>query len=259
MFIKCLIAEFKKSRRTFYLWLTIISSLLIPGILFLAYVIKPEFFVPFPDTNPWTVLISSAISSISSFLFPFYIIIFISLITQIEHKNNMWKKIFVLPVRKEIYYYSKLSFIVSVIFISLIIFCLGLFLVGLVSGIFHSELGFLNTTPEFGVILESMLHLFVSVLGIIAIQFLISIRFRNFIIPIGIGLFLSITGSILVAVWENAKYFPYSFPQLLQMNSFGMVQMNHYGIFSTAEIVSVLYFILVSILGLFVFMKQRLE
>ena len=257
--IKSLIAEYKKSKRTSYLWLTIISSMLIPLILFLVYIIKPEYFIPETDVNPWLELTEGAYTAISSILFPFYIIIFISLITQIEHKNKMWKKIFVLPVRKETFFLSKLIFILIIIFVSLIMLDIGILTAGFVSGLFRSELNFLKFAPDFILLMKYTVFIFINVLGIVSIQYLLSLFFKHFILPVATGIFLTVTALILVNVWKGAKYFPYAFPQIYLNDLSGMIEIKHYGILSISEIVSLLTFVAISAIGLIIFVKQKVK
>jgi lantibiotic transport system permease protein len=53
--------------------------------------------------------------------------------------------------------------------------------------------------------------LFMSALGILSIQFLLSLLFRDFLKPMGIGFLATIAGVIAVNVgWHYAYLFPYS-------------------------------------------------
>ena len=51
---------------------------------------------------------------------------------------------------------------------------------------------------------------FVASLGIVGIQFWLSFRFKNFIVPLGIGMTLVIVGLIASRAPE-AIYFPYAY------------------------------------------------
>jgi hypothetical protein len=55
--------------------------------------------------------------------------------------------------------------------------------------------------------------LFLAALGITAIQFYVSFRFRNFIWPAGFGLLMTITAVALVR-WEHIRKFPYAWPMV---------------------------------------------
>ncbi len=59
------------------------------------------------------------------------------------------------------------------------------------------------------------LKLLLSSLGILSIQFLLSLLFRDFLKPMGIGFVLTIAGVILAnAGWSYTYLFPYSHPML---------------------------------------------
>ena len=259
MYFRSLLAEYKKSKRTLYFWFTIVSSLLIPLIMFLIYVFKTKHFIPPEGENPWESHILHSYTSISSMLFPFFVIVLISLITQTEHSNNAWKKIFVLPLRKGTFYFSKLTFILIIVYVSLILFNLGILASGYLSALIKSELNYLVFSPDFLILFKYSLTLFVNVLGIIAIQYLISLLFKNFIIPVSLGLFLTITALILANTWKNAKYFPYAFPELYLSDIRGVKELEHVGIFTITEFVSIATFILFALIALVIFVKRKVK
>src|SRR5690606_19452386 len=61
-------------------------------------------------------------------------------------------------------------------------------------------------------------HSIISLLAIIGIQYWFSLRFRNFIVPISIGLGMLVTNLIAFS-WEHADKLPYNFPLYTFMKS----------------------------------------
>jgi hypothetical protein len=63
------------------------------------------------------------------------------------------------------------------------------------------------------IVLINAANSYIIMLAVCAIQFGLGLRFRNFIAPIGIGLALWLTGTILVFQFKSdlAYYFPYSY------------------------------------------------
>jgi hypothetical protein len=62
---------------------------------------------------------------------------------------------------------------------------------------------------------------FLSSLGILSIQFLLGLLFRDFLKPMGIGFVCIITGDFLGGTgWQYAYLFPYSHP-MLALKAFG--------------------------------------
>ncbi len=256
---KGFISETQKVKDTFTFWFTILGSLLIPFIFFLIYLFRVQNFIPPEDINPWTVFINSNLQAISFLLFPLHIILIIAININIEHHENSWKKLFVLPVSRESIYISKLLFLLLQILISLLIFAAALFVFGCILGLLHSELNFLKFRPEFTAFSKLIARLFISILGIFSIQYVISLFFKNIIIPISFGVFLTIIASILVQGWSHSIYFPYAFPMWFFLNSNqGLVMDTFYGL-TVSEITSCSLFILVNSFGVLLFKSMRLK
>jgi len=97
-------------------------------------------------------------------------------------------------------------------------------------------------------------HTYLSILGMSAIQYWLSLRFKNFIAAIGIGLALLISSLIAVPFWEHVDTLPYAY-SILTMKNFASKNTqslpNH-------EIYSVLYFTGFTLLA-FLDMKYRKE
>jgi hypothetical protein len=60
--------------------------------------------------------------------------------------------------------------------------------------------------------------IFISVLGISAIQYWMAVRFRNFILSFGVGFGAMIASMIVSGKWEKAIYIPYLYPWQVYMN-----------------------------------------
>ena len=61
--------------------------------------------------------------------------------------------------------------------------------------------------------------IFVTCLPVLALQFLISLRFKNFLVPIGVGLMLLVATLILVGNWEHVYLSPFSYSPLTMMGT----------------------------------------
>lgn len=258
---KGLVAETQKTKGSFTFWFTIIGSVLIPFVFFLVYFFRPESFIPKESINPWVNFLSSNIQAIAFLLFPLHVILTIAINVNIEHKENSWKKLFVLPIKRESVYVSKLIFILFQIVVSLLIFSVCLFLFGALLGLFHQELKFLSYTPDFLCHSKLMVRLFVSILGIFSVQFVLSLFFKNIIIPISIGMFLTIVASLITSGWQYSIYFPYSFPMWFFLNSNQLLEGNieTYYSLTISEIVSFLLFISVNLMGIVMFRVKKIS
>lgn len=256
---KGLISERQKVKGTFTFWFTILGSLLIPFVYFLVYFFRYENFIPLEATNPWTAFIQSNLQAIAFLLFPLHVILTIAININIEHKENSWKKLFVLPVSRESIYISKLLFLLFQVFISLIIFSLSIFILGGILGLVHSELNFLNFYPELCSFSKLMVRLFISILGIFSIQFFLSLLFKNIIIPISLGVFMSIVATIIASAWKYSIYFPYAFPMKFFLDSVKPTTVDAFCGLSVSEVTSFVTFATVNILGLILLKFKKIK
>lgn len=174
MLLKLIYIEHKKNKRSFAFWLTVFGLMIIPAVLCLVMILKPHVFTPPPGVNPWKPLIVNNFRSISSFLFPMYIIYLVGLLGNIEYKTGNWKKLFVLPVRKEWLITSKFIYVLLNVLFGIILFLFYTIFFALIAGLVHSELKLLDFLPDFELIVWLTYHIFLSVIGIIGLQFLLS-------------------------------------------------------------------------------------
>lgn len=74
-------------------------------------------------------------------------------------------------------------------------------------------LGLLNSSLDGQRVLTNAANTYVTMLAVCTIQFWIGLRFKNFIVPIAVGLALWLTGTMLVFEFKSGmvNYFPYSF------------------------------------------------
>src|SRR6201999_2179532 len=101
----------------------------------------------------------------------------------------------------------------------LVLLCLALFVIftlgfGNLLAVLKPQLKFSEYNAA-GLLAQVYLKLFLASLGILSIQFLLSLLFRDFLKPMGIGFVCTITGVILATSgWAYAYLVPYSHPLL---------------------------------------------
>ena len=237
--------ELIKLKRTFAFWLTIISSLLFPILFFLVYLFKHETLAPKTGENPWEKFLTIQIENSIPFFIPMFIVLITSLIMQVEHKSLGIKKLFALPIPKGSVYFGKLTIVLVAILTTYLYYYIVILISGVLLGTIHSDLTFLDFQPDHLKFIKILFTSFLASLGIIGIQFWMSFRFKNFIIPLGIGMFMAVIGIVLSQAPQSI-YFPYSFNVLSVTlgNKMPLV----YGL-STVTIYSILCFLIVSLFG----------
>ncbi|HEU4608554.1 MAG TPA: ABC transporter permease, partial [Chitinophagaceae bacterium] len=142
----------------------------------------------------------------------------------------------------------------------MILFCFVLFncfmiLSALTGNLINPKYTFLSRGIDWDMLLRLNLKVYISVLGISAIQYWLSLRFKNFIAPVGIGLALVI-GSIIALNfhWEHIYKYPYSFPIV----TYDFIQKDNRPFLENHEWNSIGYFLFFIILG-FMDMNLRKE
>src|SRR6202000_579558 len=115
-------------------------------------------------------------------------------------------------------YIAKIVYAILLIFLCLLLFWGLTILMG-------NVIGWVNPDLEFGgfnfsvYLAEGYFKVFLSSMGILSIQFLLSLIFRDFLKPMGIGFIATITGVVAVnQQWSYNYLLPYSHP-LLAMQS----------------------------------------
>lgn len=246
--------ELIKLKRTFAFWLTIISAILFPILFFIAYFLKHKTNTPGIGINPWEKFMTIQIENSIPFFIPMFIVLITSLIMQIEHKSLGMKHLFALPIPKWSVYFGKLTIVIFAIITTYVYYYIAILLSGLLLGLIHPDLAFLNFQPEHLKYMNILSTSFIASLGIIGIQFWLSFRFQNFIVPLGFGMFLAIIGIILSQAPQSI-YFPYSFSVLSV--SLGDKMPLTFGI-STVTVFSIICFLITSILGFIQIKKSNI-
>lgn len=205
--------ELIKIRRSAALWLTVLGAGMIPFIFFLAMIIKPNSFAKRLEAAPWDSHILQLWQAFSAFLLPMFVILICSLVLQIEYKNNAWKQVFASPQTLGNIFFSKLITVVLMIVLLIMLFNLFTVLSAWLAGALRSQLPFLSHGVPWLKIVTLSGKTLLSLLAIVALQYWFSLRFRNFIVPIGIGLALLIV-TMVAMNWEHIDKLPYAFPFL---------------------------------------------
>ena len=205
-------SEFYKTRKTLGFWGAIILPLLISLLAFVAFYTQSHKFVALPPMVLWIQFSSISLTTMGSLLLPIFTIFVAYSINSVEHKADTWKTLFSLPISRWAVYGAKYFYALFLIFLCLSLF--ALFTIG-----FGNLLPFLKPELKFGDYhLESQLaqvyfKLFLAALGILSIQFLLSLLWADFLKPMGLGFVATIAGVILASNdWKYSYLFPYAHP-----------------------------------------------
>jgi hypothetical protein len=213
-FVLSLQSEFYKSRKTLGFW----AAVLLPFLLLLfdavGYYIKSEQFATSPGMMNWLRFAGIPLNVMGALLLPMFVIFIAYSVNSIEHKADTWKTLFSLPINKWSVYSAKFIYALLLVFITLMLFALFTIVFGNLLGLVKPELKFADYHME-TILIQIYLKLFLSSLGILSIQFLLSLLWSDFLKPMGIGFVLFIAGVVCASAgWRYTYTIPYAHPIL---------------------------------------------
>jgi len=202
-------AEFLKIRRTNAVWLTLAGAAFIPSVNFLKLVSRPDVFVSRTKADPWAFMISDNWAPAASLFLPIYVILMISLVVQIENTNNTWKQVYASPRSYADIYFSKFFVVLSLIVLWIVLLSLFIIISGYILETANKDYVVSGRPIPWKQLSTIAVKMFAAVVGITSIQYWMSLRFKNFVTPIGIGMAL-LTAALLIRQWEYISYYPYA-------------------------------------------------
>jgi len=204
-------SEWLKKKRSLASWLVLTGGFFTPVIIIIARLINYKQLAPlYAKDNFWDQLWQSSWESMAIFLLPMGVILATSLITQIEYKNNTWKQLHTLPLSLTTIFFSKLAVIIVMVVQFFILFNIGIYLSALVPYLLVSGVSYPKATIPYLSILREDLYFFIDCLPIIALQYLISLKAKNFLVPVGIGFGLWVA-SLSALQWKFGYFIPYTY------------------------------------------------
>jgi len=244
--------EILKYKRTYALALAVLAPLFISTLFTLIYFFKGDKLIA-PGANGFATMLDNNLSTASSVFFPFYIILLAVLIHNVEHKASSLKDLFSFPVSRFNTYLSKWVIAALLISTSLILYfgfsVLGAWVVSLK----FPELVSLNL-PVMLFFAKKIAIVAISSLLITAIQFLISLKWGNVIIPFGIGMVGFISGMVLVRGWKYVHFHPYvqGYLSYDAVMGHGKISLEHFLIYNSIG------FIILFVAGYLLWYKRRI-
>jgi hypothetical protein len=247
-------------------WSAVLLPLLICLLLFVGFFNKSERLANMPGMMVWLQFAGAILAVMGSLLLPMLIIFIAYSVNSIEHKADTWKSLFSLPIPKWSIYSAKYFYAFFLVFLCLALFVLFTLGFGNFLSTLKPELKFNEYHIE-KVLTQIYFKLLLASLGILSIQFLLSLLFRDFLKPMGIGFIATIVGVIFANVdWKYAYLYPYSHPMLTikgllknQMNIGGNMPQLTVDIFTKDIYVSLSVAVVVFILGYFIVLKKSVK
>jgi hypothetical protein len=143
IFIRSFSAEWLKKRRSFSAWLVWVGAFFIPfinTIIFLTYPNQLKKLHAAPDF--WQALFLKSWETMSVMLLPMGIVLAVSLVTQLEFKNNTWKQLHAMPLAFTNIFFSKLAVLIVMLLQLILLFNVGIYLSAVIPSFFNSSIPF---------------------------------------------------------------------------------------------------------------------
>ena len=204
-------SEWLKTKRSLALWIVIIGGFFTPAIVTVARIIQYKtLHSVYSSGDFWKLLWQNSWESMAIFLLPLGVILTTSLITQIEYKNNTWKQLHTLPLTLTTIFVSKLAVIIVMMLFFFALFNIGIYLSALLPYVVISGVPYPKTPIPYKSFLEQDMKYFIDCLPIVALQYLISLKYKNFLVPVGLGFILWV-GALASLTWEYGYVIPYTY------------------------------------------------
>jgi len=218
--------ELWKCRKTAAYWLTLLASVFVPIVSWLILVSKPSHFTKELKPDAWHIYMNMNWQPAAAFFLPMYVILVTSLVVQIEYRNNTWKQVYASPRSYADVFFSKFLVIHLLILASLLVFNLTIIMTGFAANMVASGYTFFDAPVPWKEMLTLTGKMYSSILAVTAIQYWLSLRLRNYIAPVGIGLALLIT-AIMIIQWEKIHFYPYAYTALTYFKNLNKGTLTH--------------------------------
>lgn len=211
-----LISEFYKSRKTLAFWAAILLPVIICTLVSFGFYTSANKILAFKFSGVmlWARYSSATLNVMGILIMPFYVIFMAFSVNNIEHKNDTWKTLFAHPLNKFSIYAAKYLYAVLLIFICMLLFAVLTIGFGYALQALIPKYTFNQYNPT-TFLLNSYAKLFLSSLGILSLQFILSLIWSDFLKPMGVGFVGTIMGIVTASLnWQYAYLIPYSLPAL---------------------------------------------
>lgn len=208
-FIHSFGSEWLKKKRTAASWLTILGAFFTP-LIFLFYQLAhfDQLYHLSQSPDFWESVFDHCSGFLCTMLLPLGAILAVSLITQIEYRNTTWKLALVTPQSLTTIFFSKFAVIVFMFVQFFILFCIGVYLCGMLPALVYRGIPFPVEKFPIEILLKFCVKCFFDALPILAIQYLLGLQFKNFLVPLGLGIGLYVASMIALS-WKYGYTVPY--------------------------------------------------
>jgi hypothetical protein len=204
-------SEWLKTKRSLMLPLTMGTAFFIPSIILFVRLVRPGSLAQvYAAPDFWQRHWNASWEAMALMLLPLSIALLVSLVVQIEYRNNTWKQLHATPQALGTIFAAKLTVIVAVVVQLFAWFLLAIYVTAMVPPLLFAHVD----APAGGFpaahFLRRTLSLFADVLPIVALQYALALRFRSFVVPLGVAIALWIL-ALGALGWQFNYLIPYGY------------------------------------------------
>jgi len=248
-------SEWLKIKRSLALWIVVTGAFFVPVIVIATRITHyKDLPALYASPNFWPALWHSLWESMAVFLLPLGIILATALVAQIEYKNNAWKQLHTLPVTLSTIFFSKLSVILVMLIAFFALFNTGIFLTAIIPYLVVPGVPYPTGRIPYTDFAHQNIEYIIVCLPIVALQYLMSLKYKNFLIPVGIG-FLLWVSALASLSWEYGYLMPYTYCMFTYIKTGSSAKAT----VPTADlrILALLYFIVITTISYILFLTKK--
>jgi lantibiotic transport system permease protein len=254
-FINSFQSEWLKKKRSLASWLVVVGAFFTPAIILAARIKRRGALAQlYASDDFWRNLWNQSWESMEVFLLPIGIILATGLITQIEYRNNTWKQLHATPQKFTTIFLAKFLVILIMLAEVFVLFNLGVYLSAVIPALLFSSVPYPTAPLPWVDFWNANVNFFVDCLPIVALQYLISLQFKNFLVPVGAGFAVWFLGVGLLS-WQYSYLFPYNHGAIRFLITTG-----HFAgrtVTGNIELLALLYFAAFTVAGWFLYVTKK--
>ena len=255
IFINSFQSEWLKKRRSLASWLVVAGAFFTPLIILVARIKNRAVLAPLYNSDDfWIRQWNQSWESMEVFLLPIGIILATGLIAQIEYKNNTWKQVHTTPQAFTTIFLAKFLVILIMLVEVFVLFNIGIYLSAVIPSVLFGGVPYPSAAIPLTVFWNANVNFFVDCLPILALQYLLSLQFKNFLVPVGAGLAIWFLGIGLLS-WEFSYLFPYNHGAIKYLSVSGHLANRQFPV--NIEILALIYFAVFIVAGWFLYVTKK--
>jgi ABC-2 type transport system permease protein len=207
MFLRVLVTELMKLRRTLALWMVVIAPFVVVLLQFLVgFLGADQLAKRTPDV--WGNVARQTVALWTVLMMPLFLTLETSLLAGVEHADKNWKSVLALPPPRWTFYISKLVVTTAMLWAAHAV---------LVGGTIASCEILRATRPvlkitamPLSVLIPPMLRVSATALCAVAIQHWVSLRWQSFTAAMGFGMCAMVGGFVAANSADYGPWYPWS-------------------------------------------------